>query len=310
MIYPDDIQSAAEDMFGADNIDLQHTSQNRHDLVIYWDEIEVSNENDEKHTIYDMYVKVTFSSDYELIGFKLTRTTLTLDELKARYVFSHVQRLTTNLDYAAPCLGRGPIRNTMASLAKKYDPDLFRLFLVELDRYVRTESIDGGPYVRMSLIGNSYTIRYDIGPINANQDIDNKARDLYNYIKRKCPIKPVSIRNGVDFGDLYKLVRKVSVAALDYINTLSINQSLIDGFFSVASINDGIIYIGNQLSIMDPDSIYVPVVFKGVHKELKIKYYDAPQNDMLVVKPNIMSGVLSLMYLDYYTKEFEFEEDD
>ena len=63
MIYTDDIQSAAEDMFGADNIDLQHTSSNHHNLIIYWDEIEVSNENDDKHTIYDMYANVEFSNN-------------------------------------------------------------------------------------------------------------------------------------------------------------------------------------------------------------------------------------------------------
>ena len=31
---------------------------------------------------------------------------------------------------------------------------------------------------------------------------------------------------------------------------------------------------------------------------------------MYVIKPDIMSGILSLMYLDYYTNEFEYDESE
>lgn len=307
MIYSEDIQLAAEDMFGSDNIDLQDLASSNPELIIHWDEIEVSNENDDKHTIYDMYAKVTFSSGYELIGFKLTRSTLTIDELKAHYVFSHLPKMSTNLDYSTPCIGSGPIRNTMSSLAKRYDSDLFRLFLVELDRYVRTESLTGVPYIRMSEIGITYSCRYDVGSVNANRCVDGKAIDLYDYIRRECPITPIKVSDCVDFGDLYKLVRIVSFAAINYINTLNASQRqlLINNFFSVASVYDGIIYIGIQSDVIDPNDVYLPVVFKGKHITFKIKDSDVPQRDMYVVRSDIMSGVLSLMYLDYYTNEFE-----
>ena len=49
-------------------------------------------------------------------------------------------------------------------------------------------------------------------------------------------------------------------------------------------------------------------MFKGVHKEFKIKNDNASQQDMYVIKPNIMSGILSLMYLDYYTNVFEYDK--
>ena len=307
MIYTDDIQSAAEDMFGADNIDLQHTSSNHHNLIIYWDEIEVSNENDDKHTIYDMYANVEFSNNCELISFKLTRSTLTADEFNAGYVFSHLPRLSTRLEYTTPCLGRGPIRNTMTSLARMYDPDLFRLFLVELDRYVRTESLAGGPYIKMSEIGNVYTCKYNVGSVNANQYVCGRARDLYNYIRKECPIEPVIVDNCIDFGDLYNIIRKVSLIALDYINKLNIDPDI---YFSIASVNDGVIYIGKQSNTIDPKSIHLSVVFKGVHKEFKIKNDNTSQQDMYVIKPDIMSGILSLMYLDYYTNEFEYDESE
>ena len=186
-----------------------------------------------------------------------------------------------------------------------YDPDLFRLFLVELDRYVRTESLAGGPYVKMSEIGNVYTYKYNVGSVNANQYIDSRARELYNYIRKECPIEPVIVNNVIDFGDLYKLIRKVSLIARDYINKLNINP---DVYFSAASVNDGIIYIGKQSDLIDPKSIRLSVVFKGVDKEFKIKNDNASQQDMYVIKPNIMSGILSLMYLDYYTNEFEYDK--
>lgn len=49
-------------------------------------------------------------------------------------------------NFMAPCLGTGPIRSTVATLAVGYDEAIWQLFCLELDKYVRVESISGVPH--------------------------------------------------------------------------------------------------------------------------------------------------------------------
>lgn len=49
-------------------------------------------------------------------------------------------------EFRSPCLGSGPIKNTVATLAVGYDEAIWQLFCLELDKYVRVESIFGVPY--------------------------------------------------------------------------------------------------------------------------------------------------------------------
>jgi hypothetical protein len=64
-------------------------------------------------------------------------------------------------DFQIPCTGTGPINNTICSLARDFDADLWRLFCLELDRYMQVESIAGTPYHRLeSLINGGYHDSY------------------------------------------------------------------------------------------------------------------------------------------------------
>lgn len=309
MTYLEDIQLAAEYMFDADNIDLQDILTDRPKLIIHWDEIEVSNEEDERHTIYDLYAMVSFTSDYKLIGFKLTRSTLTYDEVEAGYVFSHIPRLTKNLEFSRPCLGDGPIRNTMTSLSYKYDSDLFRLFLVELDRYVRTESLAGGPFIKMREVGNRYFKKYEMLPmlVNSGSDWLNNARSIFEYVKTNKLIIPEKYGSTIWFGDWYSLVIKLSRYTVDYlIKNGKYNKSAVDIYFVKASVNDGIIYTYNlDRYYIAPDDIHINLVFKGKNIGFKIVNTNIVNNDMYVIRPVVARQVISMLFLDYYTNEFE-----
>ena len=309
MTYLEDIQLAAEYMFDADNIDLQDILTDRPKLIIHWDEVEVSNEENERHTIYDLYAMVSFTSDYKLIGFKLTRSTLTSDEIKAGYVFSHIPRLTKNLEFSRPCLGEGPIRNTMTSLSYKYDSDLFRLFLVELDRYVRTESLAGGPFIKMREVGNRYFKKYEMLPmlVNSGSDWLNSARSIFEYVKTNKLIIPEKYGSTIWFGDWYSLVIKLSRYTVDYlIKNGKYNKSAVDIYFVKASVNDGIIYTYNlDMYYIAPDDIHINLVFKGKNIGFKIVNTNIVNNDMYVIRPVVACQVISMLFLDYYTNEFE-----
>ena len=57
--------------------------------------------------------------------------------------------------FKSPCTGSGPINSTLATLATDYDEGIWQLFCLELDRYVRVESIEGVPYHRLESISAS-----------------------------------------------------------------------------------------------------------------------------------------------------------
>lgn len=61
-------------------------------------------------------------------------------------------------EFKSPCLGSGPIRSTVATLAVGYDEAIWQLFCLELDKYVRVESISGVPYKYLEKIGKYDTI--------------------------------------------------------------------------------------------------------------------------------------------------------
>ena len=69
---------------------------------------------------------------------------------------SHVHGIPFNrfTDFKSPCLGSGPIKSTVATLALGYDEAIRQLFCLELDKYVRVESIAGIPYRYLEKIGN------------------------------------------------------------------------------------------------------------------------------------------------------------
>ena len=54
--------------------------------------------------------------------------------------------------HQTPCTGRGPINSTLSTLAIGYDEAIWQLLCLELDRYVRVESIDGVPHYRLENI--------------------------------------------------------------------------------------------------------------------------------------------------------------
>jgi hypothetical protein len=60
--------------------------------------------------------------------------------------------LTTGTPWLSCCLGSGPIRQTISTLCTEYDLNVWQLYCFELESYVQTESLAGGPWRRMSNI--------------------------------------------------------------------------------------------------------------------------------------------------------------
>lgn len=156
--------------FGEENVDLQGQ-----ELIVHFPRVTVTNENDRSVDITHLWVKVKLSFDGTINGtFQMMRSEFTQDQFDAGYSHSHIpQRDRGNFHHwADPCLGNGPIRNTIASLATECSEDMWNLFCLELSKYVTVESLGGMPYMYLERIGHSNSIMEEIHfPLQVASDL-------------------------------------------------------------------------------------------------------------------------------------------
>lgn len=120
-------------------------------VVIRFPEVEIRNEKEEHRTLKELYVALNISNGRLIGTFLVNRTTYTQAEFFSGYMHSHVHPFSFT-QWNVPCLGRGPISNTISSLASSGDANLWMLFLEELKTFLETESIEGVPYIQMSSV--------------------------------------------------------------------------------------------------------------------------------------------------------------
>lgn len=145
------IHSIFNEFFGEENVDLQGQT-----ILIHFPKVKVTNEHDRSVDITHLWVKVELLLDGTINGyFQMMRSELTLEQFMSGYSHSHIHFISAdNFDsWSDPCLGRGPIRNTITSLATQFSEEMWSLFCLELSKYVTVESLVGVPYVYLEKIG-------------------------------------------------------------------------------------------------------------------------------------------------------------
>lgn len=136
------------------------------DILVHFPEAEISNEEDQSMLLRDVYICIPIAGDGTLEShFTLNRGTYTVAELKNNYKHSHARPVCRSIEnnseykrglseFNSVCLGHGPIISTESTLLTNYDLDIWKLYCIEIDRYVTVESLSGGPYKSMSSIIN------------------------------------------------------------------------------------------------------------------------------------------------------------
>ena len=131
-------------------------------IMVWWPRVTVTNENDRSVQIQDLYAKIQVTLDgripYEFRGFQLTRTTFPESQFTSGYIHSHIPHFSGIPNFRDPCLGSGPINNTIMDLKNGYEEALWMLFCQELALYVTVESLRGGPYFRLETIGSRHKL--------------------------------------------------------------------------------------------------------------------------------------------------------
>lgn len=121
-------------------------------ILVHFPHVRITNEHDRFVDINHLYAKVSFDIKGTMWGrFQLNRSDYTLLHLSNDYMHSHVSSIPLYhlSEFQTPCTGTGPINNTIASLSRDFDENLWQLFCLELERYVHVESIAGTPYHRL-----------------------------------------------------------------------------------------------------------------------------------------------------------------
>lgn len=160
-----DVYGIFQNFFGEQSVDLQGDGGGDFAIMVWWPTVTVTNDNSKSVIIKDLYAKIVITSEgripYESSGFKLSRTTFSNDQWASGYLHSHIPRLYRQEVpcFYNPCLGRGPIRNTIMDLKNEYEEAVWMLFCQELALYVTVESLAGGPYIKMEEIGASKELK-------------------------------------------------------------------------------------------------------------------------------------------------------
>ena len=121
-------------------------------ILVHFPQVTITNEHDRSTDIRHLYAKVAFDLEGKIQGrFQLNRADYSMLHITNGYMHSHVSSIPFgNFEsFQTPCTGSGPINSTICSLSRDFDPEIWRLFCLELERYVHVESIAGTPYHRL-----------------------------------------------------------------------------------------------------------------------------------------------------------------
>lgn len=121
-------------------------------ILVHFPHVRVTNEYDKYVDINHLYAQVYINLDGTIQGrFLLNRSEYSVLHFSNGYMHSHISSIPIyNFEeFQTPCTGSGPINSTICSLSREFDADLWRLFCLELDRFVQVESISGTPYHRL-----------------------------------------------------------------------------------------------------------------------------------------------------------------
>lgn len=125
-------------------------SQFQYQIVVHFPEVTVTNENHKSIIIYDLYAKVCINGLGNLCSGPLfNRATYPYIQMVRGYMHSHINGIVTNEHFTSSCLGSGPINRTINSLRMECEEGLWKLYCLELEKYVHVESLHGGPYHRL-----------------------------------------------------------------------------------------------------------------------------------------------------------------
>jgi hypothetical protein len=186
-------------------------------LIIHYPHTIITNSNKEKHNLYDIYIDLKFDMDCNLFrGIEFHRSAYTYLELINNYAHSHVPGSYVldlmnkqNSIYNKPCLGTSQLQSSVANWSiNNHSLTIFdyMILLEHLDTFIGWESLEGGPYKKISELKdikqNNISYRFS----NSKEELASIAEELrqilYSIIDDYVSIKICSNIIGIKYKDL------------------------------------------------------------------------------------------------------------
>lgn len=167
-------------------------------ILVHFPYVRITNEYNKFVDINHLYAKVKVLHNGSMNGhFALNRAEYTYLHISSGYMHSHVSSIPTSdfTQFQTPCTGTGPINDTMSNLNREFDSDIWRLFCLELSKYVEVESIAGVPYHRLENLGTSdMSVREDVFEVVNRLDyygdgIEGMIKDFVSYFIKQGKLK-------------------------------------------------------------------------------------------------------------------------
>ena len=190
-------------------------------ILVHFPEVRITNENDKYVDIKDLYACVAISYDGTINGtFTLNRAHYYTSHFNSDYMHSHVAGIhKDNLAiFREPCTGSGPINDTISSLSLDFDEDIWRLFCLELDKYVRVESLTGVPYRKLERISKGRK---------------EKARNEFIYTPTLTLTLPENLKTIVK--DFIRYFIQTNTLVYNYKQEFSIGMSFADYIITISN---------------------------------------------------------------------------
>lgn len=256
-------------------------------LMIYFPDINITNSQGHNHNIKDLYVTLRFDNKGCKGQFLGTRSTRTELELKSNYTHSHLSS-GSRIGHLNPfCTGTGEINLCIANLISEFSGIKFKAFLAILKPYLDWESLEGGPYIKISNISDKQVI-YD--NYHTYWDIDQYTNTVKNNLdKLTIYINEEGIFD-IQTQDIESLfdVDKIDQRIVVYKDVETLN------YYSLQNNNS------NNIQV-DKDALFVfkdqPVFAKIINKEVN------KNNLIKTIHPNVTKRIreqLSQRVNEYY----------
>ena len=300
------------DFYGEEHVDMQE-GLIANTILIYFPKVRISNERNESLIISELYVKLSIYMDGTLSESPtLGRAKYTRAELAKHYMHSHVRYIPTDEDnmFMGPCLGRGPIRDTICTLSNSSDSDIWMLFCVELQKFVETESIEGVPYHYLREVANIRPRELSHTHLNISYTTALKIEPFIPYLVRHIRL-PIVYRDncfqlGVSFRDYVLMLSNIFIQWSNSRNAY--NRDNIDAnmlLYNVMYMNKGLYIEGDEnISIEDNIKGKQLCIFKGRPVLVKIvgsHPTNANVKYVTIVSPDIASYILyKILTMIYY----------
>lgn len=302
--------TVSDDNYIVDNSDSPY-------IIVHFPVVTITNEYNDSVTIKDLWAKIALTYKGTLRhGFSLNRSHYPFSHWKSDYMHSHIPGIPKDRisEFLSPCLGSGPIKDTISSLASGYDELLWQLFCRELEVYVTVESIEGVPYRRIANIGNSQHRRIivDNGSFcsfyNYNYRDNSFSRDLVKkFIKHLIDNRIFNFNfNGISYSismSSFDYYINISNAFIDWYNKLYNDKEINITYLDLISYNviykvdivDNCIYHSSVPTANNVTDGIVVLTFKDKPIHLVIEDNEEVVQCNHVLNPNIATAILRSM---------------